>query len=65
MRTWSHSGAPLDVHLKYTLKRPVAGLGKTAAPGPLLWVSMGAVIAPPAGGLIYFRRTESTFADIL
>jgi lipopolysaccharide transport system permease protein len=40
-------------------------LGKTAAPGPLLWVSIGAVIVLLAGGLIYFRRTESTFADIV
>jgi len=40
-------------------------LGKAAGPGPLLWVSIGAVIVLLAGGLIYFRRTESTFADIV
>jgi lipopolysaccharide transport system permease protein len=40
-------------------------LGKTVGPGPLLWVSIGAVFVLLAGGLIYFRRTESTFADIV
>ena len=40
-------------------------LGKTQGPGPLLAVSIIAVIALLMGGLLYFRRTESTFADIV
>jgi lipopolysaccharide transport system permease protein len=39
-------------------------LGQTSAPGPLLWVSIGAVAALLFGGLMYFRRMESTFADV-
>ncbi|HXP85597.1 MAG TPA: ABC transporter permease [Bryobacteraceae bacterium] len=39
-------------------------LGQSSAPGPLLWVSIGAVIVLLFGGLMYFRRMESTFADI-
>jgi lipopolysaccharide transport system permease protein len=33
--------------------------------GPLLWVSLAAVLLLLMGGLFYFRRTESTFADIV
>jgi lipopolysaccharide transport system permease protein len=40
-------------------------LGKSAAPGSLLWVSVVAVLALLIGGLLYFRRTESTFADVV
>ncbi len=40
-------------------------LGKTDAPGPLLTVSIAAVLVMLIGGLRYFRRTESTFADIV
>jgi lipopolysaccharide transport system permease protein len=40
-------------------------LGKSGDPGSLLWVSVGAVVALLGGGLIYFRRTEATFADIV
>jgi lipopolysaccharide transport system permease protein len=40
-------------------------LGKATAPGPLLIVSVAAVAAMLVGGLIYFRKTESTFADIV
>jgi lipopolysaccharide transport system permease protein len=40
-------------------------LGKTEAPGPLLAVSVGAVILILVGGLYYFRRMEETFADIV
>ena len=40
-------------------------LGKTNAPGPLLWVSVGAVVVLLVGGLRYFKKTESTFADIV
>lgn len=40
-------------------------LGKTQAPGPLLAVSIVAVILILVGGLFYFRRMEETFADIV
>lgn len=40
-------------------------LGKSHAPGPLLWVSVAAVLALLTGGLRYFKKTESTFADIV
>jgi lipopolysaccharide transport system permease protein len=40
-------------------------LGKAGNPGPLLWVSVAAVILLLVGGLFYFRRTEATFADVV
>ena len=40
-------------------------LGKSHAPGPLLLVSIAAVAVLLIGGLRYFRKTESTFADIV
>jgi len=40
-------------------------LGKTHAPGPLLAVSVAAVVVLLIGGMRYFRKTESTFADIV
>jgi lipopolysaccharide transport system permease protein len=40
-------------------------LGKSGGVGPLLWVSLAAVLLLLTGGLFYFRRTESTFADIV
>jgi lipopolysaccharide transport system permease protein len=40
-------------------------LGKSTSPGPLLWVSIVAVVGLLIGGLIYFRRMESTFADVV
>jgi lipopolysaccharide transport system permease protein len=40
-------------------------LGKSGSPGGLLWVSIAAVMLLLTGGLFYFRRTESTFADIV
>ena len=40
-------------------------LGKSGNPGPLLWVSVGAVVLLFVGGLFYFRRTEATFADVV
>jgi lipopolysaccharide transport system permease protein len=40
-------------------------LGKQRAPGPLLWVSVAAVAVLLIGGLRYFKKTESTFADIV
>lgn len=39
-------------------------LRNSPAPGPLLWVSITAVILLLIGGLIYFRRMEATFADM-
>ena len=40
-------------------------LGRTEPPGPLLVVSVAAVIALLIGGLIHFRQTERTFADLV
>lgn len=40
-------------------------LGKADGPGPMLAVSVGAVCVLLAGGLIYFRQTERTFADLV
>jgi len=37
----------------------------TSAPGPLLLVSALAVVAVGAGGLLYFRRMERSFADVI
>jgi lipopolysaccharide transport system permease protein len=39
--------------------------GKSGGPGGMIWVSVAAVILLLIGGLYYFRRTESTFADIV
>jgi lipopolysaccharide transport system permease protein len=40
-------------------------LGGTAAPGMTMAVSIGAVCLLLFGGLVYFRRTERTFADVI
>ncbi len=40
-------------------------LGKATQPGPLMAVSVLAVIALLIGGIMYFRRIESTFADVI
>jgi lipopolysaccharide transport system permease protein len=40
-------------------------LGKSESPGGLLAVSVVAVILILVGGLYYFRRMESTFADVV
>jgi lipopolysaccharide transport system permease protein len=39
-------------------------LGKGQPPGLMLWVSVAAVVVLFVGGLLYFRRMESTFADV-
>jgi lipopolysaccharide transport system permease protein len=39
--------------------------GKAQAPGMLLFVSVAAVIVLGVGGLLYFRRMETTFADVV
>jgi lipopolysaccharide transport system permease protein len=40
-------------------------LGKTNAPGAMLWVSVVVVALVLIGGLYYYRRMEKTFADIV
>ena len=40
-------------------------LGKTDGPGALLAVSVLAVSVLLVGGLVYFRQTERTFADLV
>ncbi len=40
-------------------------LGKGQGPGPLLAISTGMTLLLLVGGLIYFRRMEKTFADIV
>ena len=53
---------------------PVAGvvegfrwalLGKSQAPGAMLWVSVSVVVVLLLGGLYYFRRMEQEFADVI
>jgi lipopolysaccharide transport system permease protein len=40
-------------------------LGKAEGPGPLLAVSVVAVVILLVGGLMYFRQMETTFADLV
>ena len=40
-------------------------LGRAAKPGPMVWVSAGAVAILLLGGLLYFKKMESTFADVV
>jgi lipopolysaccharide transport system permease protein len=40
-------------------------LGRTEGPGPLLAVSVIAVLGLLIGGLVYFRSMETTFADLV
>ena len=40
-------------------------LGRAAKPGPRIWVSVAAVAVLLLGGLLYFRKMESTFADVV
>jgi lipopolysaccharide transport system permease protein len=40
-------------------------LGGTDPPGPMVAVSVAAVLALLAGGLFYFRRMERSFADAI
>jgi lipopolysaccharide transport system permease protein len=40
-------------------------LGKTQAPGAMLWVSAIVVAVVLVGGLYYYRRMEKTFADLV
>lgn len=37
----------------------------TTPPGPMLWVSISTVVLLLIGGLMYFRRMERTFADVV
>jgi lipopolysaccharide transport system permease protein len=40
-------------------------LGSPEAPGPMLWVSVAMVVLLLVAGLLYFRRVERTFADVV
>jgi len=40
-------------------------LGKGELPGPLVGISLAAVVVLLTGGLYYFRRMERTFADVV
>ena len=40
-------------------------LGTKTSPGPMILVSSLAVLILLTGGLIYFRRMERTFADVV
>jgi len=40
-------------------------LGRAAKPGPMIWVSAAVVAVLLVGGLLYFRKMESTFADVV
>jgi lipopolysaccharide transport system permease protein len=40
-------------------------LGTASAPGPLVAVSAAVVAVLLVGGVIYFRRVEQTFADVV
>jgi lipopolysaccharide transport system permease protein len=40
-------------------------LGSSSAPGPVILVSVGAVLVILLGGLFYFRRVERSLADVL
>jgi lipopolysaccharide transport system permease protein len=40
-------------------------LGTSAPPGPMIFVSAAAVSVVLFGGLLYFRRMETYFADVV
>jgi lipopolysaccharide transport system permease protein len=40
-------------------------LNKSEGPGLMLWVSVAVVLLITAGGVLYFRRMEQSFADIV
>ena len=40
-------------------------LGRGGKPGAMIWVSAAAVVVLLLGGLLYFRKMESTFADVV
>jgi len=40
-------------------------LGRAGHPGPMIWVSTAAVAVLLAGGYLYFRKMETSFADIV
>jgi len=40
-------------------------LGKGESPGPMVWVSVATTLLVLFGGLLYFRRLEQEFADIV
>jgi lipopolysaccharide transport system permease protein len=70
---YSSSLVPARYRLVYGLN-PMAGvvdgfrwaiLKGAPAPGPMLLVSVGTVVILLVGGLIYFRRMERNFADVV
>lgn len=69
---YSSSLLPESVRAIYGLN-PMAGvvdgfrwaLLGAPAPGPLLWVSVATVVVILFTGLLYFRRMERTFADVI
>lgn len=69
---YSSSLLPESVRAIYGLN-PMAGvvdgfrwaLLGAPAPGPLLWVSVATVVVILITGLLYFRRMERTFADVI
>jgi len=40
-------------------------LGRGGKPGAMIWVSSAAVVVLLLGGLLYFKKMESTFADVV
>jgi lipopolysaccharide transport system permease protein len=40
-------------------------LGKTSAPGPIIWVSLVVALVILVSGAFYFRRMEHNFADVV
>jgi lipopolysaccharide transport system permease protein len=40
-------------------------LGRAGHPGPMIWVSAAAVLVMLIGGYLYFRKMETSFADIV
>jgi lipopolysaccharide transport system permease protein len=40
-------------------------LGRAGKPSPMIWVSAGAVAVLLVGGYLYFRKMETSFADIV
>ena len=40
-------------------------LGRAVTSGPMIWVSTGVMLVLLFGGLLYFRKMEATFADVV
>lgn len=70
---YSSSMVPESLRLVYALN-PMVGvvegfrwalLSTDTAPGPMVFVSAAVALAVLLGGLLYFRRMEDTFADVV